>query len=54
MGSDDIDDVMAEMAAETKRINEAEAERTRAIEAAERVANAVLAEGDNDRDDPGA
>jgi hypothetical protein len=43
MGSDDVDDLMAEMAAETQRINAAEAERTRAIEAAERIADAVIA-----------
>ena len=43
MGTDDVDDLMAEMAAETKRINDAEAERARAIEAAERIADAVIA-----------
>ena len=51
MGSDDVDDLMAEMAAETQRINAAEAERTRAIEAAERIADAINAPDDPDADD---
>lgn len=50
MGADDIDDVMAEMAAETKRIKEAEAQRSAAITAAEKAAEAVLSAEDDDVD----